>query len=110
MLMDFYSQLLTNRQQEILDLYFNNDYSLGEIAENLNISRQGVYDNIKRGRAMLNNFEEKLGLIKKFSEQKERAAKLVKQIDEIDKKGMSKDDIKKLKQIEEGIVKIIDGL
>jgi len=69
LLLDFYGQLLTKRQFEILDLYLNNDYSLGEIAEHLNISRQGVY-NIKRGRAMLDRMEEKLGLVHKFLQQK----------------------------------------
>jgi len=68
LLLDFYGQLLTKRQYEILDLHFNNDYSLGEIAEQLSISRQGVYDSVKKGKAVLNEMEQKLGLVKKFSE------------------------------------------
>jgi len=70
LLLDFYGQLLTKRQFEILDLYLNNDYSLGEIAEHLNISRQGVYDNIKRGRAMLDRMEENSDLCINFCSRK----------------------------------------
>ncbi|HHW30522.1 MAG TPA: YlxM family DNA-binding protein [Clostridiaceae bacterium] len=110
LLLDFYGQLLTKRQQEILDLHINNDYSLGEISEQLDISRQGVYDNVKRGKAALYEFEEKLGLIKKFSEQKEIAMKIVKLLSEIDKKNMSQDDIEKLNQVKNGIIDIVNGL
>ena len=53
LLMDFYGQMITQRQFEILDLHYNSDYSFGEIAENLNISRQGVHDNIKHGKTAL---------------------------------------------------------
>lgn len=49
-LMPFYLSLLTERQQEILKLYFYEDLSLTEIAENLNISRNGVYDTLKKSR------------------------------------------------------------
>ena len=73
LLLDFYGQLLTDRQYEILDLHYNNDFTLTEIAEQLNISRQGVYDNEKRGRALLIEYENKLGLLGKFSQQKQKA-------------------------------------
>ena len=76
LLLDFYGQLLTSRQFEILDLHYNNDFTLTEIAEQLNISRQGVFDNEKRGRALLNEYENKLGLLSKFSLQKQKAEQM----------------------------------
>ncbi|HEY5586912.1 MAG TPA: YlxM family DNA-binding protein [Ruminiclostridium sp.] len=76
LLLDFYGQLLTDRQYEILNLHYNNDFTLTEIAEQLSISRQGVYDNEKRGRAILNEYEDKLGLLSKFSQQKQKAEQL----------------------------------
>lgn len=72
MLLDFYGQMLTKRQYEIMDLHFNSDYSLGEIAQHFNISRQGVHDNIKRCKGILTNMEEKLGLLNKFAMQKDK--------------------------------------
>lgn len=84
LLMDFYGQLLTERQYEILDLHYNNDYSLGEIAENLKISRQGVFDNLKRGKNALYNLEEKLGLVKRFLDQKKSIEEIKAKIDCID--------------------------
>lgn len=66
-LMDFYGALLTEKQKEALELYYNQDFSLAEIAENMDISRQGVRDFIKRGEAQLEEFEERLGLLKRFS-------------------------------------------
>ena len=60
MLFDFYGELLTDRQKEFFDLYYNEDLSLSEIAENEGISRQGVRDGIKRGEQILQEMEEKL--------------------------------------------------
>lgn len=67
-LMDFYGGLLTDRQKEAMELYYNQDFSLAEIAENMDISRQGVRDFIKRGEKQLEDFEISLGLLKRFSE------------------------------------------
>ena len=52
LLFDFYGALLTERQQDVFQLYFGDDLSLGEIAEELRISRQAVYDTLRRGRAL----------------------------------------------------------
>ena len=66
MLFDFYGELLTDRQKEFFDLYYNNDLSLAEIAENAGISRQGVRDVIVRAEAILTDLEDKTGLIKRL--------------------------------------------
>ncbi|MEH7106927.1 MULTISPECIES: putative DNA-binding protein [Bacillaceae] len=65
-LYDFYNSLLTEKQQSYMSLYYLDDYSLGEIAEEYDVSRQAVYDNIKRTEAMLEEYEEKLLLFQKF--------------------------------------------
>ncbi|MGP1907477.1 putative DNA-binding protein [Metabacillus sp. JX24] len=65
-LFDFYQSLLTPKQKSYMSLYYLDDYSLGEIAEEYDISRQAVYDNIKRTEAMLEQYEEKLLLFEKF--------------------------------------------
>lgn len=73
-LMDFYGSLLTEKQRDVLDLYYNCDFSLSEIACDLEISRQGVRDSIKRGERQLAELENKLGLAKKFSQMSEKLA------------------------------------
>lgn len=67
-LYDFYQSLLTPKQQSYMSLYYLDDFSLGEIAEEYDVSRQAVYDNIKRTEAMLEEYEEKLLLFQKFQE------------------------------------------
>lgn len=84
MLLDFYGQLITKRQYEVLDLYYNSDYSLSEIAGELDISRQGVHDNIRRGKAALFEMEKKLGLVGRFIKQKEIASDILKLLDSAD--------------------------
>ena len=68
MLLDFYGQLLTEKQRECFDLHFNEDLSLSEIAEQSGISRQGVWDNIRRADAALRELEEKTGLVGRVTE------------------------------------------
>ena len=70
MLFDFYGDLLTEKQAEALDLYYNQDLSLAEIAAPLGISRQGVRDAIKRGEKQLLAYEETLGLAQRFKDVK----------------------------------------
>lgn len=71
LLYDIYSPLLTERQQEALQLYFSDNYSLAEIAVEYNISRQAVYDLTQRALASIEKYEEKLGLYELFNEQQE---------------------------------------
>lgn len=78
-LYDFYQSLLTPKQQSYMSLYYLDDFSLGEIAEEFGVSRQAVYDNIKRTEAMLEEYEEKLLLFKKFQERN----KILKNMQEI---------------------------
>ena len=66
MLFDFYGDILTERQRELFDLYYNEDLSLAEIAENCGISRQGGRDVIVRAEAAMNELEDKTGLLKRF--------------------------------------------
>ncbi|NLJ71859.1 MAG: DNA-binding protein [Syntrophomonadaceae bacterium] len=66
LLLDFYGPLLTNNQQHILNLYYELDYSLTEIAHSLDITRQAVYDVVKRAEKLLLSYENKLGLVDRF--------------------------------------------
>ena len=66
-LLDFYGDVLTERKKEVLDMYYNEDLSLAEIADQIGISRQGVRDLIKKAEEELLFLEEKLGLAKKMS-------------------------------------------
>ena len=62
-LMDLYGGLLNERRQEILRFYYDEDLSLSEVAEQLQISRQAVHDHLNQGRRQLDTFEERLGLL-----------------------------------------------
>lgn len=75
-LFDFYGNLLTDRQQNIFKLYFHDDLSLGEISENLKISRQAVYDTIKRTEDILKNYEDKLALFTKYQKDVEHISNI----------------------------------
>ena len=65
LLFDYYGELLTDRQKMCVDLRHNQDLSLAEIAQELNVSRQGVYDNLSRAEALLVNMEEKTGCVRR---------------------------------------------
>ena len=90
LLYDFYGELLTEHQKEVYEDFVLNDLSLGEIAEERGISRQGVHDLIKRCDKILNDYEEKLHLIERFSKTKEDVKKICMLADgEINQKNIS---------------------
>ncbi len=66
LLYDFYGDVLTDRQKEFYDLYYNEDLSLAEISENYGITRQGVRDVIVRAEGIMTDLEDKTGIIKRF--------------------------------------------
>ena len=65
LLYDYYGDLLTDRQKQCFDLRYNQDLSLSEIAQELKVSRQGVYDNLSRAEALLRNMEDKTGCVRR---------------------------------------------
>lgn len=79
-LLEIYGKLLTQKQYDLLNDYYNNDLSLAEIAENEKITRQAVRDNLKKGERKLFNFEEKLGIMKKSKMQEEQIAMILSEI------------------------------
>lgn len=84
MLFDFYEPLLTGRQQTFLKHYFQDDFSLVEIASYFNISRQAVYEHIKRAEQMLESYEVKLGLLSMFEHRTEIIEALQSALHEMD--------------------------
>ena len=83
-LYDFYGDLLTEKQQEVIELYYNEDLSLAEIAALSGITRQGVRDSIKRAEGQLTEFEERLGLAQRFTEIKGKLDEISKNVFEIE--------------------------
>lgn len=82
MLYDFYGQLLTDRQKTFIELYYCQNLSLGEIAEEFNVTRQAVYDTLKRAEQLLIEYEEKLGLAFKFNKERDKLSCAVSLLDE----------------------------
>ena len=80
LLLDFYGELLTAKQREHLDLYYNEDFSLGEIARLGGITPQGVRDSIRRGEAVLLDTEAKTGLLSRLTQISNRVGKIRSQI------------------------------
>ncbi|NPV92113.1 MAG: YlxM family DNA-binding protein [Firmicutes bacterium] len=72
LLQDFYGRLLTPRQQRFFELYYDQNLSLGEIAEEYQISRQAVYDLLRRTEKSLEDYESRLGLVAKFEQDREK--------------------------------------
>ncbi len=84
-LLDYYGDMLTDKQKDVIDLYYNEDLSLSEIAEHENITRQGVRDSIKRGEQTMLELEEKFHLVersKQYSDIIEEVGKLARDIRE----------------------------
>ena len=86
MLFDFYSALLTPRQKQIAEMYYAEDMSLSEIAEETGITRQGVRDALKKAENQLFDTEEKLGLVKRFQHSQERFDFIIMRLREISRR------------------------
>ena len=84
-LYDLYGKILTDKQSEFIDNYYNNDLSLSEIADNNQITRQAVRDIIKKGEKKLFEYEEKLAFMKRMLKQNKKIAKILSQITKIEK-------------------------
>ncbi|MBF2460557.1 putative DNA-binding protein [Listeria seeligeri] len=80
LLFDFYQELLTAKQKAYVSFYYLDDYSLGEIAEEFEVSRQAIYDNIKRTEESLEKYEEKLGMLKKYQQREKLFGELEAQL------------------------------
>ena len=85
MLNSFYGKLLTEKQFELIDDYYNNDLSLSEIAENHNITRQAVRDNLKKGEKKLFEYEEKLMFMKRTLNQEKKIEKALAELTKLQK-------------------------
>jgi predicted DNA-binding protein YlxM (UPF0122 family) len=79
LLYDFYQNLLTEKQRNYMELYYHDDFSLSEIAEQFQVSRQAVFENIKRAEQLLEQYENQLQLLSKHGQR----SKLFEQLDEL---------------------------
>ena len=105
-LCELYGKLLTKKQYEFLNDYYNNDLSLSEIAENNNITRQAVRDNIKKGEKKLFEYEEKLSFMKRMFNQEKKIEKVLSELKKIQKDSSDK----KIASILESIKKELNCL
>ena len=106
MLLQIYGKLLTDKQYEYINDYYNNDLSLAEIAENTGITRQAARDNIKKGENKLFEYEEKLGIMKTTVNTEQKIAQILSQISEI----QTYDSDKKIAEILENVKNELDEI
>lgn len=99
LLYDFYGELLTEHQRSIYEDAVYNDMSLGEIAQEYGISRQGVHDLIKRCDKILQDYEDKLQLVNKFSRAKEKIGRITELVEVLELEDADADSRCKLEEI-----------
>lgn len=110
LLFDFYGDILTEKQQDVIDYYYNDDLSLSEISEHLGITRQGVRDSIKRAESTLLEMEEKLGLAKRFREIQNGLDTIINEARAIDDDSLRGATIREITQHTAEIVRIASHL
>ncbi len=93
LLYDFYGQLLSKRQQEVMSLYYEENLSLSEIAEEFSISRQGVHDALKNAEKSLHQYEAKLGLVSRFENSRRAVEMIDRQIEAVIDKNRDNSDL-----------------
>lgn len=112
LLFDFYGRLLNDRQYIAIELYYIHDLSLSEVGEHLEISRQGVHDILKRAENSLYKYEEKLGLVRKFIDNKEKQKYILNYVENIIQEAMninSEEILLNAKMIKEITLDIIES-
>lgn len=97
LLYDYYGDLLTERQRSCVDLRYNQDLSLAEIAQELGVSRQGVFDNLSRAEALLRNMEEKTGCVRRALQARKAVSKILSAADQL--AGNSDQDVSHLAKV-----------
>ena len=108
LLYDFYGQLLTRRQQDVMRLYHEENLSLSEIADEFSISRQGVHDSLRSGEKALKEYEKKLGLLERFRKSREAVDRIDAGLDIIADKLERVDEDGRLSEIAEDIRRVKD--
>lgn len=111
-LLDHYGEMLTKKQQEVIDLYYNQDLSLAEIAEQEGISRQGVRDNIKRAETQLLEMEEGLHCAARFKQMMETFSEIDALLSEVEKEYTMLRrpmGVRKVKEIRAKLTSFADG-
>ena len=93
LLLDFYGELLSERQRQIMEYYYGEDLSLSEVSALTDITRQGVRDALRRSEHILLETEAKLGLVARFSSQKEDLSYIVSRLEQIQARGEDVEDI-----------------
>jgi len=106
-LMDYYKELLTEKQKDIMELYFNEDLSLAEISEITNTSRQAIYDIIKRCNKILDDYEDKLNLFQKNITSKKNKEIIIEKLTLLEENTYNKECLELLKEIK---INIIDSI
>ncbi len=107
LLFDYYGELLTERQRQCFDLRYNQDLSLAEIASELKVSRQGVFDNLSRAEALLRNMEEKTGCVRrdlacrKAAQRIRKAAQALRELEEGQASSLAEDILAAVGTLEE---------
>lgn len=103
MLNEIYGELLTKKQYEIIDDYYNNDLSLSEIAENNQITRQAVRDILKKGEKKLFEYEEKLMFMKRTLNQEKKIGRVLAELTKIQQKDTDKEIAIRLENIKKDL-------
>lgn len=101
MLCQIYGKMLTEKQYEVINDYYNNDLSLSEIAENNNITRQAVRDIIKKGENKLFELEEKLAFMKRTMKQEKKLQEILEELSKIEDTSSEKKVAKILEHVRE---------
>ncbi len=100
-LFDFYGELLTDKQKDIVELFCLQDFTFGEIAEELSVSRQAVFDTMKRVEVILDNYEAKLGLLDKFNQNKAYVRDLLAEVETLKTNEVIQNNSEAIKSVEE---------